>query len=229
MPANYTELEKGLWEAADQLRANSKLKPSEYSVPVLGLVFLLYADYKFALVSQEIAGGSSRRRTVGKTDYQAKGALYLPETARFEYLIDRPEAEDIGGAINAAMKAIADENEELGGALPRNYNSLEKPILRELLKILNRIPRKNITEDAFGEIYQYFLGNFAQKEGPKGGEFFTPISLVKLIVDVIEPNYGRILDPSCGAGGMLVSTGSRKISVNKKELRESISRNLGFD
>jgi type I restriction enzyme M protein len=144
-------------------------------------------------------------------------------------LIDRPEAEDIGGAINAAMKAIADKNEELGGALPRNYNSLEKPILRELLKILNPIPRKNITEDAFGEIYQYFLGNFAQKEGPKGGEFFTLISLVKLIVDVIEPNYGQILDPACGAGGMLVSTGSRKISVNKKELRESISRNLRFD
>jgi type I restriction enzyme M protein len=138
----------------------------------LGLVFLLYADYKFALVSQEIAGGSSRRRTVGKTDYQAKGALYLPETARFQYLIDRPEAEDIGGAINAAMKAIADENKELDGALPRNYNSLEKPILRELLKILNRIPRKNITEDAFGEIYQYFLGNFAHKEGHKGGDDF---------------------------------------------------------
>jgi len=217
MPANYTELEKRLWEAADELRANSKLKPSEYSVPVLGLVFLLYADYKFALVSQEIAGGSSRRRTVGKTDYQAKGALYLPETARFEYLIDRPEAEDIGGAINAAMKAIADENEELGGALPRNYNSLEKPILRELLKILNRIPRKNITEDAFGEIYQYFLGNFAQKEGQKGGEFFTPISLVKLIVDVIEPNYGRILDPACGAGGMLVQSAIR------------VRNKLGFD
>ncbi|WP_445245646.1 type I restriction-modification system subunit M [Microcoleus sp. OTE_8_concoct_300] len=217
MPANYTELEKRLWEAADELRANSKLKPSEYSVPVLGLVFLLYADYKFALVSQEIAGGSSRRRTVGKTDYQAKWALYLPETARFEYLIDRPEAEDIGGAINAAMKAIADENEELGGALPRNYNSLEKPILRELLKILNRIPRKNITEDAFGEIYQYFLGNFAQKEGQKGGEFFTPISLVKLIVDVIEPNYGRILDPACGAGGMLVQSAIR------------VRNKLGFD
>jgi type I restriction enzyme M protein len=115
-------------------RANSKLKPSEYSVPVLGLVFLLYADYKFALVSREIAAGSSRRRTVGKTDYQAKRALYLPATARFEYLIDRPEALDIGGAINAAMKAIADENEELGGALPRKYNSLKKPNMEQYIK-----------------------------------------------------------------------------------------------
>ena len=134
----------------------------------------------------------------------------------------------MGGAINAAMKAIADENEELGGALPRNYNSLEKPILRELLKFFNRIPRANITEDAFGENHQYFLGNFAHKEGSKGGEFFTPISLVKLIVYVIEPNYGRILDPACG-GGMLVSTGSIKIWVKKKALRESNSRSWRFD
>ncbi len=116
---------------------------------------------------------------MGKTDYQAKGALFLPETTRFDYLLKLPQAEDIGGAINAAMKAIADENEELGGALPRDYNRLEKPILRELLKILNRIPREGITEDAFGEIYQYFLGNFAQKEGQKGGEFFTPTSIVE--------------------------------------------------
>ncbi|MEP0812639.1 hypothetical protein [Trichocoleus sp. ST-U2] len=95
--------------------------------------------------------------------------MFLPETARFDYLLNLPEAEEIGGAINAVMKVIADENEEIGGALPRNYNSLEKPILRELLRILDRIPRKDITEDAFGEIYQYFLGNFAQKEGQKGG------------------------------------------------------------
>ena len=175
-------------------------------MPVLGLIFLLYADYKFAWVKQELAvSGSSRRRTVGKADYQAKGALFLPETARFDYLLNLPEAEDIGGAINGALKAIADENEELGGALPRDYNRLEKPILRELLKILNRIPRQDITEDAFGEIYQYFLGNFAQK----GGEFFTPTSLVKLIVEVIEPDYGMILDPACGAGGMFVQSAVR--------------------
>lgn len=209
MPANYTEIEKRLWEAADELRANSKLKPSEYSVPVLGLIFLLYADYKFAVVEQELAGRSSRRRTVGKTDYQAKGALFLPETARFDYLLNLPEAEDLGGAINAAMKAITDENEELGGALPRDYNSLEKPILRELLKIFNRIPREEISEDAFGEIYQYFLGNFELMGGQKGGEFFTPISLVKLIVEVIEPDHGMILDPACGAGGMFVQSAVR--------------------
>lgn len=126
MPANYTEIEKRLWEAADELRANSKLKPSEYSVPVLGLIFLLYADYKFALVEQELAGRSSRRRTVGKTDYQAKGALFLPDEARFDYLLNLPEAADIGGAINAAMKAIADENEELGGCFAQRLQPLGK-------------------------------------------------------------------------------------------------------
>jgi type I restriction enzyme M protein len=223
MPANYTEIEKRLWEAADELRANSKLKPSEYSVPVLGLIFLLYADYKFARVSQELVGRSSRRRKVGKTDYQAKGALFLPDEARFDYLLNLPEAEDIGGAINGAMKAIAEENEELGGALPRDYNRLEKPILRELLKILNRIPRDEITEDAFGEIYQYFLGNFAQKEGQKGGEFFTPTSLVRLIVEVIEPDYGMILDPACGAGGMFVQSAVRIRNKLNQDPNKTIS------
>ena len=209
MPANYTEIEKRLWEAADELRANSKLRPSEYSVPVLGLIFLLYADYKFALVDGELKAKSSRRRQVGKLDYQARGALYLPEEARFDYLLELSETEDIGGAINRAMKAIAQENEELSSALPRDYNRLEKSILRELLRIINRIPREGVGEDIFGELYQYFLGKFAHKEGQKGGEFFTPASLVKLIVEVIEPNYGRILDPACGAGGMFVQSAVR--------------------
>ncbi|MBD2184972.1 SAM-dependent DNA methyltransferase [Planktothrix sp. FACHB-1355] len=209
MPANYTELEKRLWEAADELRANSKLKPSEYSVPVLGLIFLRYADYKFSLVERELAGVSTRRRSVGKLDYQAKGALYLTEKARFDYLLNLPEAEDIGTAINQAMKAIEDENEELKGILLKDYNRLEKPTLRELLKTFNRIKLAEIGEDAFGEIYQYFLSNFAQKEGQKGGEFFTPISVVKLIVEVIEPYHGLILDPACGAGGMFVQSAMR--------------------
>ena len=130
MPANYTELEKRLWEAADELRANSKLKPSEYSVPVLGLIFLRYADYKFSLVEQELVGASTRRRSVGKVDYQAKGALYLTEKARFDYLLNLPEAEDIGTAINQAMKAIEDENDELKGILLKDYNRLEKPTRR---------------------------------------------------------------------------------------------------
>lgn len=207
MPANYTELEKSLWEAADQLRANSKLKPSEYSVPVLGLIFLRYADYKFSLVEQELAKPTSRRRRkIGVANYQAKGAMFLPEEARFNTLLNLPESEDIGQKLVEAMKAIASANKELSGVLPTDYVKLEKSVLVELLKVFNRISIEQIGEDAFGEIYQYFLGNFAQKEGQKGGEFFTPISIVKLIVEIIEPDYGLILDPACGAGGMFIQS-----------------------
>lgn len=207
MPANYTELEKRLWEASDDLRANSKLKPSEYSVPVLGLIFLRYADYKFGLVEQQLAGqvSSRRRGSLGPNDYQAKGALYLPPEARYQYLLDLTEDQDIGKALVTAVKAIELANEELAGVLPKDYNRLEKSVLRSLLKTLN-FEVKDIHEDAFGEIYQYFLSNFSQKEGQKGGEFFTPISIVRLIVEVIEPDHGRILDPACGAGGMFIQS-----------------------
>ncbi|WP_024547112.1 class I SAM-dependent DNA methyltransferase [Picosynechococcus sp. NKBG15041c] len=207
MPANYTELEKKLWEAADNLRANSALKPSEYSVPVLGLIFLRYADYKFALVEQVLAtqATSRRRRTIGAADYQAQGALFLPPEARYQYLLDLPEDEDIGQAIATAISLIESENEELKGVLPTTYKRLESSILRDLLKTLN-FKLDDIHEDAFGEIYQYFLANFSQKEGQKGGEFFTPITIVKLIVEIIEPDHGRILDPACGAGGMFIQS-----------------------
>lgn len=178
MPANYTDVEKRLWEAADQLRANSKLKSSEYSVPVLGLIFLRYADQKFTQAEQELAGSqesSRRRRTTGKLGYQARGIMYLPEAARFSKLLNLPEGTDIGGAINDAMRAIENENEELkaGNVLPKNYKSLGDEILLELLRTLNSIPM-DIEGDAFGKIYEYFLGKFAMSEGQKGGEFFTP-------------------------------------------------------
>lgn len=210
MPANYTDVEKRLWEAADQLRANSKLKSSEYSVPVLGLIFLRYADHKFTHAEQELAASqesSRRRRTMGKLDYQAGGVMYLPDAARFSKLLLLPEGADIGGAINDAMRAIEDENEELkaGNVLPKNYKSLDDEILLELLKILNSIPM-DVEGDAFGKIYEYFLGKFAMSEGQKGGEFFTPTAVVKLIVEVIEPFSGRIFDPACGSGGMFVQS-----------------------
>lgn len=208
MPANYTDVEKRLWEAADQLRANSKLRSSEYSVPVLGLIFLRYADYKFTHAEQELAASqesSRRRRTIGKLDYQARGVMYLPDAARFSKLLQLPEGADIGGAINDAMKAIEEENEELKGVLPKNYKSLDNEILLELLKVLNSIPM-DIEGDAFGKIYEYFLGKFAMSEGQKGGEFFTPTAIVKLIVEVIEPFHGRIFDPACGSGGMFVQS-----------------------
>jgi type I restriction enzyme M protein len=205
MPANTGQLEKQLWSAADELRANSKLKSSEYSVPVLGLIFLRYADHKFAQAKAKLTSKNTGRRSIGKTDYQAQGVLYLPETARFSKLLELPEGADIGKAINDAMKAVEAENEDLKEVLPRTYNKLDKPILVSLLKNFSSIPME-IEGDAFGKIYEYFLGKFAMSEGQKGGEFFTPTSLVKLIVEIIEPYQGRIFDPASGSGGMFVQS-----------------------
>src|ERR1022692_1115606 len=205
MPANHSDLEKRLWDAADELRANSKLKSSEYSIPVLGLIFLRYADHKFAEAEKKMPQQVSGRRKIGKTDYQAQGVLYLPEKARFGALLNLPEGTDIGKAINEAMKAIEAQNEDLKDVLPKTYNSLEKNLLVSLLKNFSSIPM-TIEGDAFGKIYEYFLGKFAMSEGQKGGEFFTPTSIVKLIVGIIEPFHGRIYDPACGSGGMFVQS-----------------------
>ena len=184
-------MEKRLWSAADEFRANSKLKSSEYSVPVLGLIFLKYADHKFSVLQKEFEGEGTGRKKIGKERYQAKGVMYLPEESRFSNLLKLPEDRDIGKALNDAMSAIERENTELKGVLPKSYTLLEKSTLLNLLRTFNSIPM-DIEGDAFGKIYEYFLGEFAMSEGQKGGEFFTPTSIVKLIVEIIEPYYGRI-------------------------------------
>jgi type I restriction enzyme M protein len=194
-----------LWEAADELRANSGLKASEYSVPVLGLIFLKFADSRFSDAEAEFAGKGSKRRTIGKADYQAKGVLYLPEAARFANLLDLQEGANIGKAVNDAMSAIEEENPSLRGVLPRNYQSLSNETLLTLLRSVNA-NLTNITGDSFGKVYEYFLGKFALSEGQKGGEFFTPTSIVQLIVEIMEPFSGKILDPACGSGGMFVQS-----------------------
>ncbi len=189
MPVNNIHIEKRLWDSADQLRANSRLKSSEYSVPVLGLIFLRFADHRFSTVQQELVASirrEGRRRTIGKADYQARGVLFIPEQARFSHLLKLPEGENIGRAINDAMRAIEVDNEELRGVLPKDYNRLENDTLITLLKTFSEIP-VDFEGDIFGRIYEYFLGKFAMAEGQRGGEFFTPTSLVKLIVEVIEP------------------------------------------
>jgi type I restriction enzyme M protein len=202
---NLRQLEQRLWDAADELRANSKLKASEYSIPVLGLIFLRYADYKFGLLEQRLAKTQSTRRKIGKADFQAEGVLYLPPEARFNYLLHLAEGQNIAKAINDAMKAIEADNEDLKGVLPRTYAVLDNSTLAELLKLMASIPM-DIEGDAFGRIYEYFLGAFAMTEGQKGGEFFTPTSIVQLIVQIIEPFHGRIYDPACGSGGMFVQS-----------------------
>jgi type I restriction enzyme M protein len=205
-----TTLEKRLWDAADQLRANSGLKAQEYSGPILGLIFLRFADVRFDIQRKRLekAGASSRRgsRIDEPTAYQAEGVLYLAPAARFDYLLKLPEGTDIGAKVNAAMRQIEKDNKDrLAGVLPKTYNLFTGTLLKELLKKVSEIPA-SVDFDAFGRIYEYFLGEFARTEGQKGGEFYTPSSIVKLLTEILEPFHGRILDPACGSGGMFVQS-----------------------
>lgn len=201
------DIDNTLWTSADQLRANSRLRGTEYSVPVLGLIFLKFADVRFSEAEAAVQASrpANSRREITATDYQARGVMYVPHEARYSYLVDLTEGDDIAGAINNAMKLIEEENSELRGVLPRSYQKIEKHILLALLKLFNSI-KFDHDGDIFGRIYEYFLGKFAMGEGQRGGEFFTPVSLVRLIVEVIEPFQGRILDPACGSGGMFVQS-----------------------
>lgn len=211
-------LEKRLWDAADQFRANSGLKAQEYSAPVLGLIFLRFAEVRFAVqrAKLEKVGASSRRgsRVDEPGAYHAENILYLPKSARFDYLLTLPEAKDIGGKVNAAMRDIEKHNPQLAGVLPKSYNLFTSTLLKELLKKVSEIPA-TVDYDAFGRIYEYFLGEFARTEGQKGGEFYTPVSIVRLLTEVIEPYHGRILDPACGSGGMFVQS-ARFVAEHKK-------------
>ena len=218
-------LEKRLWDAADQFRANSGLKSQEYSTPVLGLIFLRFADARFAAQREKLekAGASARRGSrVDEPDaYIAEGILYLSKEARFDYLLNLPEAENIGAKVNGAMRDIEKHNPKLAGVLPKTYNLFTSTLLKELLKKVSEIPA-SIEYDAFGRIYEYFLGEFAMSEGQGGGEFYTPSSIVRLLTEVIEPYHGRILDPACGSGGMFVQS-ARFVSEHKKNPASELS------
>jgi len=217
MATNQKQLHEKLWAAAEQLRANGSLKLNEISEPILGLIFLKFADVRFKRIQTDIAAdrqatySGRRARPISPDDYKSKGVLYLPEIATYSYLMSLAESTNIGQAINEAMKAIEEENSDLAGVLPQDYTSLSKKadensrILITLLKNFNQIP-DDIEGDAFGGIYEYFLGEFARAEGAKGGEFFTPQSIVKLLVEIIEPYHGKIFDPACGSGGMFVQS-----------------------
>ena len=215
------QLTSKLWEAADNLRANSSLKSQEYSTPVLGLIFLKYADNKFLAAKEKMEHSSSSRRTIGAADYKAEGVLYLPEKAQYSFLINLSEDEVVGQHINNAMSLIEEHNEDLKGVLPRSYNKMNDVLLADLLRTFNSIPTDSST-DYFGRIYEYFLGKFAMTEGQGGGEFYTPESLVKLIVNIIEPFEGKIYDPACGSGGMFVQS-AKFIEDHQKNASNAIS------
>ena len=223
--ANHA-LEKRLWEAADQFRANSGLKAGEYSGPVLGLIFLRFAEARFAQrrAQLEKAGTSARRGTSRIDDpkaYQAEGVLFLTPSSRFDYLLQRPEGSNVGKAVNEAMADIEKHNPQLAGVLPRNYQIFNGTLLKELLKKVSEIP-VSLDYDAFGRIYEYFLGQFARTEGQKGGEFYTPAPIVRLMVEILEPFHGRILDPACGSGGMFVQS-ARFVAEHKKNPSSELS------
>ena len=224
------KLEADLWSAADKLRANSDLKSSEYATPVLGLIFLKFADNNYRRHEAEIHAeytklkGSRREKKISDIAIEKCG-FYLPDHARYEHLLNLPEEKNIAKALKEAMKAIEEYKPELEGVLPKDeYAALtrtDKTIPQQLLRTFADIPA-NATGDLFGQIYEYFLSEFARSEGQKGGEFFTPRSVVRLMVEIIEPHGGKVFDPACGSGGMFVQS-AQFIAEHRKELKGSES------
>lgn len=192
-----------LWAAADELRANSKLTPGQYRDPVLGLVFIAYAENRFDAVRGDVEAKATARNPATVADYKARSVLLVPDEARLSFLNSLPEGDDIGKAVDDAIKTIEAANPELKDILPRGYQKLERSTLIELLRLFAPLPTQ-LEGDAFGFIYEDFLSNFAAQEGKGGGEYFTPYSIVRLIVEILQPLQGRVFDPACGSGGMFV-------------------------
>ena len=207
---NIRTLEKELWEAADLLRADSKVTSQEYCMPVLGLIFLRYAYSRFKFVEADILKDrpvrNGRVLPVEADDFKTKSAIFLPEEARYDYLLNLPDNVDMGLALNKAMELIEGQSLQLKGVLPKNYTILKNDLLRELLRIFNNDAFNEVKDDIIGRIYEYFLNKFAPAVASDDGVFFTPKSLVRMIVNVIEPSHGTVLDPACGSGGMFVSS-----------------------
>ena len=222
---NIRKLESELWESADVLRAGSKLTSNQYCMPVLGLIFLRYAYSRYKMVEAEILKGrpsrSGRVMPVEASDFAAKSALYLPKEAQYNYLLNLPEdissaglinkdghsMNGLGEVVNNAMQLIEDQSEQLIGVLPKSYTDFSDEILSELLRIFNNSALDEVGGDIIGRIYEYFLNKFAKNIASDDGVFFTPKSLVKMIVNIIEPKSGVLLDPACGSGGMFIQSG----------------------
>lgn len=208
---NIEAIEKKLWGAADTLRANSNYASNEYFMPVMGLVFLRHAYSRYLAVKDEIEadlptrGGIKRELT--KEDFSKKSAIFLQPKAQFDYLVGLKDSDDRAKAIIDAMESIEADYETLRGVLPKQeYRELDNEILGQLLRALNPEELKKVDGDVFGRIYEYFLTQFADQKAHDGGEFFTPVSLVSLIANVLEPLKGTVLDPACGSGGMFVQS-----------------------
>ena len=222
---NIRKLEAELWESADLLRAGSKLTSNQYCMPVLGLIFLRYAYSRYKMVEAEILKNRPSRggrvMPVEASDFEAKSALYLPKEAQYDYLLNLPDdiasagilnkdghtMNSLGEVVNNAMQLIEEQSEQLTGVLPKSYTDFSDEILSELLRIFNNSALDEVGGDIIGRIYEYFLNKFAKNIASDDGVFFTPKSLVKMIVNVIEPKSGILLDPACGSGGMFIQSG----------------------
>ena len=206
------KLESDLWSAADNLRANSKLTSSDYFMPVLGVIFLRHAANRFEVATRQIeedrATGKMPPRKVLPDDYIARRSLYLPEAARYDWIMEQAATRgaDLPRLVTEAMIAIEQEFEPLAGELPKDYSIFEPRVLEDLLRLFNSEQIKQAKGDVFGRIYEYFLAEFSVQKAHDNGEFFTPSSIVQTIVNVIEPDHGIVFDPACGSGGMFVQT-----------------------
>jgi len=207
---NIAQMESTLWEAADQLRANSKLTSSEYCMPVLGVIFLRHATNRYDAAKRAMEAdqttGKIPKRALVKADFLKRRALMLPDKARYDELLRLPKGTDLGRALIDAMDAIEDQFDPLKGQLPKEYDRFEGGLLEDILRIFDRDELRTASGDVFGRIYEYFLMKFAMQGAQDNGEFFTPPSLVQTIVNVIEPNHGTVFDPACGSGGMFVQS-----------------------
>lgn len=222
---NIRKLEADLWKSADTLRANSKLTSNQYCMPVLGLIFLRYAYSRFKLVEAEILKDRPKRNgrvmPVQASDFISKSAIYLPKEAQYAWLVSLPEdlssielrdmdnqpMNTLGEVVNNAMHLIESQNQQLVGVLPKEYTNFSDELLAELLRNFNNNALDEVGGDVIGRIYEYFLNKFAKNIAQDDGVFFTPKSLVKMIVNVLEPKSGILLDPACGSGGMFIQTG----------------------
>lgn len=222
---NIRKLESELWESADLLRAGSKLTSNQYCMPVLGLIFLRYAYSRYKMVEAEIMKNRPSRGgkvlPVEASDFAAKSALFLPKEAQYEYLVNLPEdiaaaglknteghaMNSLGEVVNNAMTLVEKQSEQLAGVLPKDYTIFSDELLSELLRIFNNSALDEVGGDIIGRIYEYFLNKFAKNIAQDDGVFFTPKSLVKMIVNILEPKSGVLLDPACGSGGMFVQSG----------------------
>lgn len=196
---NIEAIEKRLWSAADTLRANSSYASNEYFIPVMGLIFLRHAYSRYLSVRDEIIAALPKRggqiRPLTKEDFSQKSAIYLRQTAQFDHLVSLPDSDDRAKAIITAMESIEQDYETLRGVLPKaEYQELDNEVLGQLLRTLNPEELKRASGDIFGRIYEYFLTQFADQKAHDGGEFFTPVSLVSLIANVLEPKRGLVLE-----------------------------------